>query len=314
MAKSKRKIEQIKNISRETSNIWMLYLIVFDLFNWTLPDEIRKEFIEWQLLKFGYVAIWIDQGKYYCGFITALDFDSYGIPKDGSSVQCITRWGDQFNKTLGKDCIIIYNNDIRTPDIWLGFFANMLSECDTSQYTLAKKSRCCPLPVVSGGANKATVDEAIKSVDQGITTTVVDEDTIRRLSGDENQKYIDMVNITYPSQIQNMQYLSKFHDDLMRRFCNIYGLPLQSTGKMAQVTEKEIEGYSTLSLVIPDQMMRARKDGIALGKRVFGESFPFDIDYGEPWKIQNSLTKKDATENVETSGEESENENNQTNI
>ena len=199
MAKSKRKIEQIKNVSREKSNIWMLYLIVFDLFNWTLPDEIRKEFIEWQLLKFGYVAIWSDQGKYYCGFITALDFDSYGIPKDGSSVQCITRWGDQFNKTLGKDCIIIYNNDIRTPDIWLGFFANMLSECDTSQYTLAKKSRCCPLPVVSGGANKATVDEAIKSVDQGITTTIVDEDTIRRLSGDENQKYIDMVNITDPS-------------------------------------------------------------------------------------------------------------------
>ena len=61
MAKSKRKIEQIKNVSRETSNIWMLYLIVFDLFNWTLPDEIRKEFIEWQLLKFGYVAIWIDR-------------------------------------------------------------------------------------------------------------------------------------------------------------------------------------------------------------------------------------------------------------
>ena len=61
MAKSKRKIEQIKNVSREKSNIWMLYLIVFDLFNWTLPDEIRKEFIEWQLLKFGYVAIWSDQ-------------------------------------------------------------------------------------------------------------------------------------------------------------------------------------------------------------------------------------------------------------
>ena len=61
-------------------------------------------------------------------------------------------------------------------------------------------------------------------------------------------------------------------------------------------------------------MMRARKDGIALGKKVFGESFPFDIDYGEPWKIQNSLTKKDATENVEESGEENENENEQTNI
>ena len=83
---------------------------------------------------------------------------------------------------------------------------------------------------------------------------------------------------------------------------------------MAQVTEKEIEGYSTLSLVIPDQTMRARKDGIALGKKVLGESFPFNIDYGEPWKIQNSLTKKDATENVEETGEEIENENDQTNI
>ena len=85
-----------------------------------------------------------------------------------------------------------------------------------------------------------------------------------------------------------MQYLSKFHDDLLRRFCTLYGQPMQTTGKMAQQTVEEIQGYDSFSMIIPSNRLEERQRGIAEFNRVFNENVT--IEYNTAW--QDSLFKK----------------------
>lgn len=274
LKKLQKEYERFQNATRAESYRMLIYLLIMDLFDWTLPEGIRKEFIEWNLLRFGYVAIWIDNDQYYCGFATSTERDAYNLPKIGSTLEVSTRHGEHFQKTFGVDCIVIYNNDIRIPDIWLEFYANQFAETDKSQYALIKKARLSPIPVVTSGAMKQTIQDIIDEVDSANTRVVVDDDMIRRIDNEDKARPIDTVSVTEPEEIERMQYLSKYHDDLLRRLCSLYGLPLQSASKMAQVNEKELEGYDTFAMIIPDQMMRARKDGIDFGKRYSGIHSP----------------------------------------
>ena len=105
---------------------------------------------------------------------------------------------------------------------------------------------------------------------------------------------VDVINLTDVNNIDKIQYLSKFHDDLLRRFCTLYGHAMQTSGKMAQQTTEELQGYNSFSMIIPNNRLEERKKGIDDFNRIFNENV--EITYSEAWDY--GLYSKDKEEEV----------------
>ena len=63
---------------------------------------------------------------------------------------------------------------------------------------------------------------------------------------------------------------------------------MQTTGKMAQQTVEEIQGYDSFSMIIPSNRLEERQRGITEFNRVFSENVT--VEYNDAW--QDSLFKK----------------------
>lgn len=263
----------------------------------------RKEFLEWELLTFGFAAIARDSKGIYAGSISGYEYDAYGLPAEGSKVRFITRHGYSFDCTLGTDCVIGYNNSIRTPEVGLEWYANILTEIDTSIDALVKKSRLNPMPVARNQNEKNAIKTALDNTANGQTDVILQENLLSQLN--ESDKGIPIVSLTFPEEIERVQYLSKLHDDILRRGLTFYGHSLQSASKMAQVNEKELEGYETYSKVYPLQLLRERKDFLDQVNSVLGTDY--SVDFSDAWK---HLTEK--PEETILNNEESEVTDNET--
>lgn len=294
--------KKFDKIRREQQYAYQEKAMLFSMFDYkNIP--FRKEFIEWELLTFGFGGIAKDGDTIYAGSVFNWEYDAYGLPKEGGTVEFITRHGHQFKCTLGKDCVIGYNNAIRTPELGLEYYAKILTEIDTSIDALVKKSRVNPMPVARNQQEKNAIKAAMDSTEKGNTDVILQENLLSQLT--ETEKGIPIVSLTFPEEIERVQYLSKLHDDILRRGLTFYGHTLQSASKMAQVNEKELEGYDTYSMIYPMQMLAERKEMIDKCNEIFGTDF--SVDFSKPWK---HLTEED--NNMEEIEEVEEGENNET--
>lgn len=76
----------------------------------------------------------------------------------------------------------------------------------------------------------------------------------------------------------------------------MYGHAMQTSGKMAQQTTEELQGYNSFSMIIPSNRLEERKKGIDEFNRIFNENVT--ITYSEAWdyglysNIENEEVKK----------------------
>ena len=61
----------------------------------------------------------------------------------------------------------------------------------------------------------------------------------------------------------------------------MYGHAMQTSGKMAQQTTEELQGYNSFSMIIPSNRLEERKKGIEEFNRIFNENVT--IAYSEAW-------------------------------
>ena len=85
-----------------------------------------------------------------------------------------------------------------------------------------------------------------------------------------NDSVIDRVDITDTNAISKLQYLSTYHNSIMRRFGNIYGQPITDGMKMAQQTIDEVTSTGNMASIIPLDMLRQREKMCKELERVFG--------------------------------------------
>lgn len=265
----------------------------------------RKEFIESYLLFLGICAIGKHDGKYFVGYPTAFEYDEYGLPQDDSMCTFQTRFGYTFTGRLGTDIIIGYNKESRTPEL-IDYYAYMFSEIDKSMLTNVIKARVNPIPVARDEKEKKAINKAIEDGEKGITNTIMADNILKEITNETKEIYT--VSLTEPEQIERIQYLSKFYDDLLRRFWTQYGHSLSSASKMAQVTTTELEGYETLSMIRPYDMLESRKDLYERCNNVFGTDF--QVDFSPAWEHLKE-TKEDETVEIEQEEQEQEVEENE---
>ena len=310
MAKKwKERVNEFTNKTLESANRCMILSMVMGMFDYSedMLSYFRKEFLERGFLNYGSAAILKKDDKYYAGYWSNVDFDDYGLPT--GTADFFTQYRYIASGEIGKDIVIGWNNDIRTPELIFDKFASYLAECDRSIRAAIMNSRLTNNPVACDENEKKAIDIVLDTVYDGKPKTIVQSNLLNKFIRDNgNGNEIRTLKLTDPDYVRNIQYLSNLHDDLLKRICIIYGHSLNGVNKMAQVNSDELKGYETLARVYPLIMFDERKKFITECNRVFGTNW--EVHFSDAWKHILSENGVEVTEQEETNIEETEVEEN----
>lgn len=159
----------------------------------------------------------------------------------------------------GVDCAIIYNTADKMPNLQLYRFADILSEVDLSQVFNIQRSRLAPVIETCTDSQRIQVDNILTAISKG-NWKVISKGALAELNGLNSG--LNVVNLNPPEAIQYIQYLSEYHNELVRRLYTMYGLNVQGTGKHAQTNDSENHGRDSSALVLPLNMLTCRKNGL----------------------------------------------------
>lgn len=281
--KKDKSINKLMNYETYTHYVNIEMSMLMSMFEYKgLPKSIDINYMEWCLVSFGVVAIVkIDKDRYYAGVPALLPpLDDYGW---GTTVEMTTRNGTIIKKrTVGVDCALIWNNNTHTPEFDLYRFANMFTETDIALKTVIRNCKKSPIPVARNSKLKTAIDTAMNNAIEGLSDYTVINDTslVDEINGKSSD--IPVMTLTDVKDADRLQYLSKFHDDLLRRLATLYGHDMQTSGKMAQQSVEEVQGYDSYSMIYPAVRLDCRLKGV----EQFNEVFDFDatVDYSLPWR------------------------------
>ena len=306
MAKKwKERVNEFTNNTLESANRCMILSMIMGMFDYSedMLSYFRKEFLERGFLNYGSAAILKKDGKYYAGYWSNVDFDDYGLPM--GTADFFTQYRYIASGEIGKDIVIGWNNDIRTPELIFDKFASYLAECDRSIRTAIMNSRLTNNPVACDENEKKAIDIVLDTVYDGKPKTIVQSNLLNKFIQDNgNGNEIRTLKLTDPDYVRNIQYLSNLHDDLLKRICIIYGHSLNGVNKMAQVNSDELKGYETLARVYPLIMFDERKKFINECNRVFGTNW--EVHFSDAWKHILSENGVEVAEQEDTNIEEME--------
>ena len=288
---------------KDSLEIWYytaLEQILTSMFDYNnLPKGLDRTYIERCLIRFGCAGIVKIKDEYFVG-VPAIQppLDNYGI---GTKITVTTFNGQhQITGTIGTDCILIWNNSEFISDFIITWFAKMFKEIDKSMESNVYNSRLHPIPIAKNSKIKSAIDNIFKSIKgentKNETYSVLSEQAFEDVISGKSTP-VDVVNLTDVNNIDKIQYLSKFHDDLLRRFCTMYGHAMQTSGKMAQQTTEELQGYNSFSMIIPSNRLEERKKGIEEFNRIFNENVT--IAYSEAWDygLYSNIEKEGVEDN-----------------
>lgn len=197
--------------------------------------------------------------------------------------------------TNDVDIILWYNNSycMADKDIinWLSY---ALTEGDISILANIKYSRYNPLVRVKNQIEKMQIEEGLKGSKDGEIGIYVSDTTLADIA--DNAEKNNVLNITDVKNSDKIQYLTHYHLDIINRFYSVYGLPMNTTGKMAQQTEKEISGQDASAWALPLDMLANAKDFCDRFNKMFSENTSAHFGYLHElaWgRFANDCTKDD---------------------
>ena len=273
-----------------------------------LPDTIDPYFIEEILQngenKNGMIAWWRLTGSeasegYPEGSLIVSDcslgtnLDPYGR---GMEVIAVTRNGHsrRFRSRFGDDVAIGYNNFTRRPCQDMQVTAETLAEIDVSIRFMIFYTRLYPIFKCADEKERDKILNIFNRMEVGQPLTIVDKKLLADLGVETSA--IEMDNFTQPELSNNIQYISKLREDVLRWHYTKYGQTVNGNSKMAQQTVDEVNGTVSASLILPLSMLEARRVMIEEVNRKFGTDIT--VDFSGAWRAE--VTKY---ENISGEGE-----------
>lgn len=259
--------DKMKKIVRVKNYDLILLNTLIPMVKYNLPEErcdIDTDFLELYRLSEGVAGIWkMGEDKFTaCHVSFAGEPDSYGIGKDcivsinglegshGNITKNIKDWKNS------EEVVVIFNNSMKSPDLSLGIFSDMLTEADTSMMSLVKDAKHTFIPVVADEKQKEALKEVMKNIDEGQHDVFVDKNILTKIfDEDKNAKSLDLLNITDVTLADKIQYLSQAWDNILSRFYSFNGMNTQSGSKLAQQSVDEINNGSSAAMIVPDDRL-----------------------------------------------------------
>lgn len=206
---------------------------------------------------------------------------------------------------IGEEFAVGYNNSTLSPDLLLMQTASILTEIDVSERCNVLFSRLLRIPKVSDEKEKMAIEKCIKAVMDGKFEAVVSKNVLEKMieTGSVDNKFLDLCDI---KDIDKLQYLNQYRDNIIKRFYQFYGQGMQTTAKLAQQTTDELHGYDTIAMIVPTDMLRRRKEFVNQINQMFRTDI--SVDFSECWRDSREemqeLYKDGNTDETETKGSE----------
>lgn len=273
-----------------------LYNALVSMFKYEgLPETLRPEFIEMNLIHTGSCGVCEINGELYtgvggyCGEVVNFIPTEYQITNVGI--------GHKQGK-IGTDFAVGWNNAATVPDLVIDQYADILTEIDVSERCNVIYSRFLRIPKVHDNKQKKAIEDSITDIRNGKITAIVSDNLRDILKGVEGES--DFLDLTDVDKVDKLQYLNQYRDNVVKRFFMMYGQGMQSTAKLAQQTTDELHGYDKVSMILPEQRLYYRKKFVEDINSLFGTSI--SVDYSDAWKAaEQEITIKEGENNVKKS-------------
>lgn len=295
-----------KRFLRENDIFAHLLLFLSSMFEYEgMSDSINTDFIEFYCILNPRAAAGVfrdDNGTEILGYATDGGLlDEYGIPSEFN----INTLGIPNKQGLvdGINTAICWNNKLHKSDlIKLNRYTEMFNLVDTAQKCLIRYARLFPVFQVEDTNVKTQIEQALKNADNGEPFTFTSK-SLSKL-GIDSRPGVDVINLGDISAVDKIQYLSTYHNDLLRRFYSMYGMSYAQSMKQAQQSIEEIHSDAKVSWIIPNDRLNERKKFIEKYNKVFGHNAT--VDFSQAWKdgynefLQSSqITGGDQNEEME---------------
>lgn len=270
-----------KNKVRYQTYFNMFLNILLDMFEWEgLPETIPARFLEMILHSRG--EVFIGRESEDDPLVAAIGSLSGEIDDYSMGTECVAVTPCQ--SLQGKRNIDIaygINNKTATPDTLLYWLSHMLAENDRSMELVSIYARLLPIMKVRDEKDKQMFDELISKLIDGDPKAFASRNALAEALGENGS---DILDITDPEQTDKLQYLSRFADDIIKRFYNFYGQPLQTQNKAAQSISDELHGMDSVSFILPLQMLQCRQALADNINNIFG--LDVSVRFSQPWEIE----------------------------
>lgn len=173
-----------------------------------------------------------DYVEYVCHTLSTTDKECYTLKNHTEVIVC------------GNNLLYSTDND------FIRYFAETLQETDISIYHQLMNSR--NIPMVSGVNDNIRKDlnnlfaQRKAGVPVAIGTDLLDE--------------IKTLDICDNATVDRLSTLDNFHEELIKRFCNGFGIDIETKEKKAQVNEMELDSFGDYSTLYFLAMAIARKN------------------------------------------------------
>lgn len=241
-------------------------------------EKLPTGIIEQYLNTYGVCGVCEDEkGKIVIGVADLMSTSYYNYQK-GDNVN-ITMIGSNrvFNKRVGVDCELIFNNSTRTPTIDVLTFSSLLTEIDVSLDKIIKMTRYIKVPVVNNEKEKTQIEEIFSAIERGdlkaVTSMKNDIEKLMSAYTDSTDNDIKTIELTDVDKSNNIQYLTLLRNSLKEFFYTKYGHSIRNTAKVAQQSKDEVNDLSVTSLVLPFNMLKNRKQGWNRVNALFGTNY-----------------------------------------
>lgn len=260
-----------------------LLLFLSSMFEYEgFADSINTDFIEYYsaLTPMGCSGVFKnDAGTEILGYCSEGGMlDAYGVPEK-FNINTLNQ-NSKRGVIDGANAAICWNNKLHTGDLpILMKFTELFNLSDTSQKCLLKYARLFPVFEIDNEQVKQQLDAALKNADQGDPFTYVSKGISKLgIDGTPNMKILQLGDI---SAVDKLQYLSTYHNDLLRRFFTMYGMCYRSSMKAAQQSIEEIHSDVDVSWIIPTDRLRQREKFVRTYNRVFNHEAT--VRFSDAW-------------------------------
>ena len=244
-----------------------------------VPESLDTNYMELYLNAHGKVIIGKVKGNddllcmiaQLCG-----DIDNYN---NGTTVFGVSPVGEIRGK-INDDVVLGLNNTMRLPTYDVLITGNLLADIDQSIHCCIVNSRLHPIPVATDNKSKVAIDSALKDCEVGKTTTILSDNVLGCY--DNDIQTVEVLNLTEVKNSDKIQYLTHAKDDIYRNFYTRFGQAIQGTGKMAQQTEMEINGTTSVSMIVPYNMLKCRQEMVANINSIFGTNIT--VKFAKAWE------------------------------
>lgn len=289
---------------------------MFDYKNF--PKSMPKEYAERYLIWYGEVAAGKVPEEYNKGIYkgeavflhsnTAGGDDGVGLDIYGLGNQVIVTGCNGFNDVAGFDKYAVgFNNSAhKSLRKFIILSSEAISKALLSLRSGIDYSKNHPIYKARDDKEQAALKEYWKKVQNNDDELAIASNNIwdDLIESEGNVKIDKVINLSDPELADKLQYIAKTVDDYLRWCCSLYGQNIQGNGKLAQQTVDEVNGQTSFSFVLPNDMLYQRKQWLERMKELNLVPADADIDFSRAWKVEEVKYEKEADINEDGDIEE----------